>query len=216
MIRGARGNLGAVFVLGRDMATGRDLRACFIGDSYVAGAGDDSGLGWVGRVAASARAAGADLTPYNLGVRGQTGPQMAWRAGRELKPRMAGGDVHAAVIAFGTNDIAQGLPLAVSVAAAGRLIGVAGRLGGTAFLLSPPKLVDPARDTAAARMADAMEALCARRGVAYLDLREAVADWDLWWRQARAGDGAHPNAAGYALIADVVSAWAPWRAWLGL
>ena len=29
----------------------RDLRVCFVGDSYVAGVGDTAGLGWVGRLA---------------------------------------------------------------------------------------------------------------------------------------------------------------------
>ncbi|WP_347059518.1 hypothetical protein ABC795_03530 [Blastococcus sp. HT6-30] len=45
-----------------------DLRVCFLGDSSTAGVGDDDGLGWVGRLAASARRYGTALTGYNLGV----------------------------------------------------------------------------------------------------------------------------------------------------
>jgi lysophospholipase L1-like esterase len=194
-----------------------DLRAVFLGDSYVAGAGDDSGLGWVGRVTAAARREGADLTAYNLGVRGQTGPQMAWRAVRELKPRLAAGDAHALVLAFGANDISRGVPLKASVAAAGRILGAAARLGAAPFLLSPPVFADDApKDRAAAAMGLELSDLCARRNVAYLDLRQAVPDWRPWWDQARAGDGAHPNGTGYALISTALSAWPPWRAWLGL
>src|SRR5262249_19732759 len=59
------------------MSTTTDLRTCFIGDSYVAGAGDDTGLGWVGRVTARARADGYDLTAYNLGVRRDTAADAA-------------------------------------------------------------------------------------------------------------------------------------------
>ena len=199
------------------MAAGRDLRACFFGDSYVAGAGDDSGLGWVGRVTADARAAGADLTAYNLGVRGQIGPQIAWRAAAEMKARVAGGDAHALVAAFGSNDISRGLILWGSVRSAERLIDVAARFRATPFLLSPPRFLDdPARDAQAQRMSDALAALCMRRGVAWLDLRDEVSDWRTWWDEARAGDGAHPNGAGYALVADAVSAWQPWLRWLGL
>ncbi len=199
------------------MAAGRDLRACFIGDSYVAGAGDDSGLGWVGRVAADARAAGADLTPYNLGVRGQIGPQMALRAGRELRPRMASGDAHALVIAFGSNDISRGLPPAMSLMAASRLIAVARRFGATPFLLSTPRFADDAaRDQAAEKLSQAFAGFCARREVAFLDLRQAVPDWRVWGDEARAGDGAHPNGGGYALVAEAVNTWAPWRRWLGV
>jgi hypothetical protein len=52
-----------------------DARACFFGDSFRAGVGDEQGLGWVGRVVARARADGFEVTAYNLGVRRQTGPR---------------------------------------------------------------------------------------------------------------------------------------------
>jgi lysophospholipase L1-like esterase len=50
-----------------------DLRVCFLGDSLTFGQGDESGRGWPGRVVLNARAAGVNLTGYNLGVRGDTG-----------------------------------------------------------------------------------------------------------------------------------------------
>ncbi len=49
-----------------------DHRICFIGDSFVQGTGDSESLGWVGRVAAKAQAAGWTMTPYNLSVRRDT------------------------------------------------------------------------------------------------------------------------------------------------
>ena len=36
-----------------------DLRICFVGDSFVAGTGDETALGWVGRVTATAWHRGA-------------------------------------------------------------------------------------------------------------------------------------------------------------
>src|ERR1700749_667399 len=85
-----------------------DLRVCFLGDSFTLGTGDDDGLGWVGRVHAAERGRGIDLTSYNLGVRGQTGAEIAAGAPAEISQRLAGkGDRRAAVIAFGTNDIYQ-------------------------------------------------------------------------------------------------------------
>ncbi|HUO23736.1 MAG TPA: hypothetical protein VMU59_14580, partial [Caulobacteraceae bacterium] len=60
-----------------------DLRVCFLGDSFTQGTGDDAALGWVGRVVAAERGRGHDLTGYNLGVRGQTGADIAERAAAE-------------------------------------------------------------------------------------------------------------------------------------
>ncbi len=37
-------------------ASDRDIRICFVGDSFVAGLGDETGLGWVGRVTTAALA----------------------------------------------------------------------------------------------------------------------------------------------------------------
>src|ERR1051325_11043218 len=88
-----------------------DLRVCFLGDSFTLGTGDDDGLGWVGRVHAAERGRGIDLTSYNLGVRGQTGAEIAARAAAEVGQRFSGrGDRFAVVISFGSNDIFQGVP----------------------------------------------------------------------------------------------------------
>ena len=55
------------------------MRLCFIGDSLVNGTGDPTGLGWVGRVTASARRRGHDVTTYNLGIRRDTSADIAAR-----------------------------------------------------------------------------------------------------------------------------------------
>lgn len=194
-----------------------DLRACFLGDSYTAGAGDDTGLGWVGRVWAAARGAGADLTAYNLGVRGETGPQIAARAAGELPPRLALGDSHAMVFTFGSNDFSKGVSEADSLAAARKLLDQAVALGIPAFVLSSPVFIDePARDRQSGAFSAALGRLCEARGAHWLDLRATSMDWRLWWDQARAGDGYHPNGPGYAALAEVVAAWPAWRQWLGL
>jgi acyl-CoA thioesterase-1 len=192
-----------------------DLRACFLGDSYTAGVGDDSGLGWVGRVAAAARGEGVDLTAYNLGVRGETGPQIAARAEVELPPRLRAGDSHAMVFTFGANDFNQGIAQADSLAAAERLIALAGRLSIPAFVLSPPVFLnDPGRDQLSVALSESLARLCAASGAEWLDLRATFMDWRLWWDEARAGDGYHPNARGYAALAGCVAAWPAWRGWL--
>jgi lysophospholipase L1-like esterase len=161
-----------------------DLRACFIGDS-------------------------------NLGVRRDTAADAAARADAELACRLRLGDRFAVVIAVGTNDVSLGVPLPVTLLSVERLIISAGACGATAVVLSPPVMgLDKAADTAARDMTAAIAEVCVRAATPFLDLRQAVADWDLWWREAAAGDGAHPNGDGYALVADAVSACSAWRAWL--
>src|ERR1700760_4228544 len=83
-----------------------DIRVCFLGDSFTLGTGDAAGLGWAGRVLAAERGRGIDLTAYNLGIRGQTGFEIADRAAREVTARIAErGDRRGVVVSFGTNDI---------------------------------------------------------------------------------------------------------------
>ena len=69
------------------------MRICFIGDSFVSGAFDDECLGWVGRICAAARRRKHDVSPYNLGVRGETSLQIArrWRAEAEARQSRAAG-----------------------------------------------------------------------------------------------------------------------------
>src|SRR5215472_11028724 len=89
-----------------------DLRVCFLGDSFTLGTGGDDGLGWAGRVLAAERGRGIDLTAYNLGVRGQTGAEIAARAEREVDERLLGqGQRWGVVVSFGSNDIYHGRPV---------------------------------------------------------------------------------------------------------
>jgi acyl-CoA thioesterase I len=65
-----------------------DRRLLFFGDSLIAGVGDPTGRGWVGRVVAASFENGLPLTGYNLGVRRETSEQVAGRWHDEALPRM--------------------------------------------------------------------------------------------------------------------------------
>jgi acyl-CoA thioesterase-1 len=193
-----------------------DIRVCFLGDSFMLGAGDDSGLGWVGRVLAAERGRGVDLTVYNLGVRGQTGAEIAERATAEVTARIAErGDRRGLVFSFGANDIHQGRPLSESLRSAIGLLHWSATQGYQAFAVSPPPSPEPAMDAERAALGEALKQACSDQAAPLLDLRAAVADWTAWHEEAAAGDGVHPNQAGYALIARAFEAWPAWRGWLG-
>jgi len=190
-----------------------DLRACFLGDSNVLGVGDPAALGWPGRVSAAAQARGHRLTAYNLGIRGQAGFEILARAPAEVGARLAGGDARALVIAFGTNDLRLSRPLSESLAALEGLLALARSLNASAFVVSPPLRFGPA-DRDLAELSNGLAQVAADAGAPWLDVREAAIDWKLWWREAEAGDGAHPAATSYAAYAAAFDAWPDWRAWL--
>lgn len=192
-----------------------DLRACFLGDSYVLGQGDATGLGWPGRLLTGALAQGLDLTVYNLGVRGETAAQVATRGANECRARLRAGDKKAVVLAFGANDVSQGVSPEATMVSLESLIAWSERQRFWTFVVSPPPMPG-AKAEACAAMTEAMAQVCAKRNIAVFDLGAEVADWDGWWAEAQAGDGAHPGAASYERLASAFAAWRPWREWLGL
>jgi acyl-CoA thioesterase-1 len=191
-----------------------DLRACFLGDSLTLGQGDDTGLGWPGRVFAQARASGHVLTLYNLGVRGDTAAQIAARARSETEARFRSGDRKAVVFSFGANDLMLGRPLDETLEALEALLDWAGAMDYAAFVLPPPTFLEGAIVAKGHRMADAFADACERRQVPFFDTRAVGLDWALWWREARAGDGVHPAAGAYTALARAFDAWPAWQGWL--
>src|SRR5690606_18564817 len=128
---------------GHDRRMLRDTRICFVGDSFVAGAGDRSALGWTGRLVADAHACGHPVTAYNLGVRGQTSTQIRARWLAESLPRFPD-DVDARVVfSLGVNDttIENGrtrVAAADSVANLTALLAEAADRGWPALVVAPP------------------------------------------------------------------------------
>jgi acyl-CoA thioesterase-1 len=192
-----------------------DLRVCFLGDSFTLGTGDDDGLGWAGRVHAAERGRGIDLTAYNLGIRGQTGAEIAARAPREIGERIGGkGERQAVVVSFGTNDIRLDRPALETVAALEAIATWALGQGYAVFVMGTPHAAEPELDALRALRNIGLEKACRRLDIPFLDIRERVADWSAWHRGAMEGDGIHPGAEGYAAVSAVFAAWEPWRRWL--
>ena len=192
-----------------------DIRVCFLGDSFTLGTGDAQGLGWVGRVLAAERGRGVDLTAYNLGIRGETGAQIAERAAGEIAVRLADrGDRRGVVNCFGANDLYLGRPLRESVRAMRGFLQWADGEGYAAFVVAAPPMAEAGLQSKQDALNDALAQVCADFAVAMLDLPAAVDDWSAWRRGAQAGDGVHPGAEGYRRVAVAFEAWTPWRDWL--
>jgi acyl-CoA thioesterase I len=196
------------------------LRIAFLGDSMVNGTGDDACLGWVGRACAAARRGGRDVTAYNLGIRRDTSADVRGRWRREAEARLPEGHDGRLVFSFGANDCCLGEDGAVRVAHGAAVAHaeaiLAEALGWKPVLMvGPVPVVDSATAGRVAALDAAYAALCAGLGVPYLSVAALVAASGVWRREVAAGDGAHPNEGGYALLAECVMRWEPWRRWIG-
>ena len=196
------------------------LRICFFGDSMVNGTGDDACLGWVGRAGAAARRGGCDLTLYNLGVRRDTSADVRARWRAEAEARLPPGHDGRLVFSFGANDgcIADDgtgvrVPTAETLANANAILTPAIAWRPT-LMVGPFPICDSAVDRRTAALSAALGDLCDRLGVPYFAPFPLAAGSDIWAREVAAGDGAHPNAGGYALVAEAFAAWPAWRAWV--
>ena len=197
------------------------IRICFFGDSMVNGTGDDACLGWVGRVCAAARRRGRDLTCYNLGIRRDTSADVLARWQREAEARLLPEHDGRLIFSFGANDCCPGEDIGGVRVAPGRALANAEAILMAAVAWRPTLMVGPlpicdvAVDRRTRQLSGDFATLCAHLRVPYLDVFDLAAASDTWTREVAAGDGAHPNEGGYAVIAGVVENWTCWRAWIG-
>lgn len=195
-----------------------DRRVLFFGDSFVAGVGDPSGLGWVGRAVAAAHAAGDPLTAYNLGVRRDTSADVAARWQAEARVRMRAADAsYGIVFGFGTNDAATEdgrvrVAPGHAVDALGRMIEAARDEGLDVFVVGPPPAGEPAWDERVRALSAAFAAVARKRGVPFVETVAALSASAAWRGEVAQGDGSHPAATGYRALAGLVLAggWLEW------
>ncbi len=196
----------------------RDLRICFVGDSFVAGVGDPEHLGWAGRLAAGSAREGLPVTSYVLGVRRQTSAEVAARWAAECRPRLAGGAWDARIVlSTGVNDTTEedgALRLAPdrSIAAVEAILTGAAAEGWPVLVVGPPAVADTAQNERIAALTDQVARSCADHEVPYVPVAAALAADPTWRAEVAAGDGAHPGAAGYAVLAELVRP--RWEAWI--
>ncbi len=196
----------------------RAMRICFLGDSFVSGAFDAKCLGWAGRICAAARARGHDVSPYNLGIRGESSVQLAARWHNEASLRHTAMQEVRLVFEFGMNDVREinGKPQleeSQSLAAARSLLAKASQWKPT-LMVGPPPVNDEPRNSRVKSVSAKFAELCGELGVPYFDSYTALRDTGIWLRDIAEVDGTHPSAAGYAEWARLVGNWPAWRDWL--
>ena len=200
-----------------------DRRILFFGDSFVAGAGDPTGLGWVGRVTAASHDAGLPITPYNVGVRHDTSADVEARFAAETAARTRWATAHYGIVfSVGGNDMTvvdNRLRVApgVAVRTLMRLIDVAQAEGRSVFVVGPPPVGDHDQDERIRELSSQFAHAVAHRRVPYVETAKPLGGDDAWRSEAAANDGTHPGAGGYAALAQLVLAggWSDWLRGVG-
>ena len=198
------------------------LTVAFVGDSFVAGVGDPDGPGWTGRLIASSRRPGLDLTGYPLGIRRQTSVDVAVRWEAEVRARVADAGVTAMVLSFGVNDAVDGVdgqrrvPADVTVSTLGAILARADVAGLQTLVVGPPPVADTRVVARIVELDALLRAAAGTVGAPYVSVVHDLLADAAWTDEVRAGDGAHPGSAGYAALAAVVRPrWDTWLSELG-
>ena len=195
----------------------RDIRICFFGDSFVAGTGDPTYLGWAGRVCTAMTSPNYSLSYYNLGIRGNTSEQIEVRWLAESIKRFPEYADNRVVFSFGTNDnrIEEGIRLVEesdSVHCARRILTQAKAMF-PLLLVGPPPVADDNMNYRSEKLSAAYRELCTELNVPYLDVYKPLRKNALWMKEVAAVDGAHPAASGYLALSQLIIDWPAWQNW---
>ena len=188
---------------------------CIIGDSFVAGYGDETGRGWTALLVDEGARVGLSLHTVVAGIGGDTS-EMILDRWDEVDRRRAAFPTTAVIAEFGVNDAmehegAVRVDEADTIAALRGMIDRAPR--GRFLVVGPPPVVwDDVNERVELRSA-AMARECRAAGVPFVPTFDALRPGGAWMRDVAAGDGAHPGPEGYAQFADVISG--PVLDWLG-
>ena len=198
------------------MADG-EVQLCFIGDSFVAGVGDETGLGWTGRLAVRAASAGRPVTAYNLGIRGNTSADILARVRAEVDVRRNPARQTWIVLSMGVNDtiFVDGAPrvaLEESCANLGLLLDMFA--GDPVLVVGPPAVSDEEINARIRELTVRFHARCRDRGIPFVPVFYPLEENPVWRRQVLEGDGVHPRSEGYVELSELVAPH--WDRWLDL
>jgi lysophospholipase L1-like esterase len=199
------------------VATSADRRVFFVGDSYVVGVGDPARRGWIGRLADRSDREGMPVTVYNLGVRRDTSEDVRRRWADEVAVRRVAGSEDRVVVSFGVNDTtgddgAVRVPAERTVANLTAIVGRAAAVRLPVLVVGPPPVAERAQNRRIAALDERLHACSDGLGVPYVPVYAALAADPRWTDEVARGDGAHPAAQGYALLAELVAP--TWQGWI--
>lgn len=179
---------------------------CFLGDSYVNGKGDETALGWVGRVCQSLLKQELDLTYYNLGVRGRTS-QDVLQNWSELEPRWLDQADNRVVVSFGVNDtvILDGEQRISATEIQDNINLIMNQLKQTTSLVvGPPPVSDFMQNQRIKAYSNQLQQSCQAFDIPFIELFTPLFHDQDYLAEVSQNDGSHPGQTGYRKIAHLV------------
>ena len=197
-----------------------EVRICFVGDSFVNGTGDPECLGWTGRICVNANKKGYDITYYNLGIRRDTSTDIANRWLQEVSLRLPKEYDGRIVFSFGLNDTTvendkTRVEFTKSIENTYKILSEAKQLY-PVLMVGPAPYADTEDNQRKQRTTDLSKQfahVCHELNVPYLDVFPILSKSNIWIDEAKANDGDHPRAGGYAEFTQIVENWEAWLNW---
>ncbi len=191
----------------------RDIRLCFIGDSFVNGTGDELALGWAGRLSAMANAQGTQVTYYNLGIRRNTSRDILLRWQTECSQRLPAGCDGRIVLSCGVNDtVLENGALRVPATESCRNVReiLQGSDDYTLLMVGPPPVDDEAQNRRILALSQAYAEEARSLGVPFIELYAGLINDVAYMREVASNDGAHPRSRGYSKMAEIIVSSPHW------
>ena len=191
----------------------QDVRICFVGDSFVNGTGDETALGWAGRLCVAANQRGTPVTYYNLGVRRNTSQDILLRWEHECALRLPSTCDGRVVLSCGVNDTvieAGAVRVRPEQSCANLREILRGAQKYPVLMVGPPPVVDDDQNARIQALSLAFAQEAQGLGVPYVDLFSPLAADAAYKKEVSTNDGSHPRSVGYAQMAQIVGSSSSW------
>jgi acyl-CoA thioesterase I len=197
--------------------TVQDIRLCFIGDSFVNGTGDETCLGWAGRLCAAAKSRDISLTFYNLGIRRNTSADILQRWEHECALRLPDFCDGRVVLSCGVNDmVIENDQLRVTPEDSCQNVRKILRLAKAKYktlMVGPAPVGDDELNTRLRILSAAYAQEAKALGIPYIEVFSPLVLDQKYLQESKINDGYHPGSYGYSAIAGVIGAANEW--WFG-
>ena len=192
----------------------KDVRICFIGDSFVNGTGDENALGWAGRLCAEANKKGTSVTYYNLGIRRNTSHDILQRINSEVSIRLPPSLDCRVVLSFGVNDtVIEEDKVRVSeedsINNFEKIVNLM-KENYKVIMVGPPPINNDEHDLRISSLNNGLRNKAKELGISFIELYSHLVGDEEYQKEITENDGAHPRGGGYEKLAKIIGSSEVW------